>query len=82
MEWSEYIGRPPVSEIEGNGILSKYKSIIITFSLNDFEEKLHFVGASGSRKYANIHMDVLFCSLIKQGETVNYLLDYKAEGPA
>lgn len=82
MEWPEYVGLPPISEIEGNGILSKYKSIITTFSMNDFEEKLHFVGGSGSRKYANIHMDALFCSLIKQGETVNYLLDYKAEGPA
>lgn len=82
MEIPEMQGFPPISQVEGDGLLRKYKSIITTFSMNDFEERLHFVGGSGRRKYANIHMDALFCSLIKQGETVNYLLDYKAEGPA
>lgn len=82
MEIPEMQGFPPISQVEGDGLLRKYKSIITTFSMNDFEERLHFVGGSGRRKYANIHMDALFCSLIKQGETVIYLLDYKAEGPA
>lgn len=35
---------PPIEEIEGNGLLSKYKSVFTTFNLNDLDEQLHFVG--------------------------------------
>lgn len=73
-------GFPPIEEIEGDGILSKYKSIFTTFCLNDLDEQVHFVGGMSGKKYASIHMEAMFGSIYRQGGNVDYLLNYEAKG--
>lgn len=75
LEWPESNCLPSTSEIEGDGILSKYKSIITTFSMNDKENLLHVTGGSSFRKYANIHMESMFPGFLWQGEKLDFLLD-------
>lgn len=75
MEWPEYNGLPPITEIEGDGILSKYKSIITTFNMNDYDHVLHISGGSGSKKYAYMHMESLFYSLMIQNTPLEFLLE-------
>lgn len=79
MEIPEMQGFPPIAEVEGNGLLSKYRSIITTFNMNDPDEKLHFVGGAARRKYAKIHMETLTSSLVKQGGSPAYLLNFEEE---
>lgn len=75
MEKPEVNGFPPIEKIEGDGLLSKYRTIMTTFSMNDHEDVLHFIGGSSERKYSSIHLETLFSSLIKQGYTVDDLFD-------
>lgn len=79
MEWPEINGLPSEAEIEGDGILSKYRSIITTFNLNDYDEVLHITAGSGHRKYAYMHMEVLFYSMMIQNTPLEAVLDLNSE---
>lgn len=41
-------------------ILDNYDSVITSFSMNDYDLKLHITGGSGEKKYANIHLEFMF----------------------
>lgn len=79
MEWPEINGLPSDDVIEGDGILSKYRSIITTFNMNDYDEVLHITAGSGYRKYAYMHMEVLFYSLMIQNTPFEAILDLNSE---
>ncbi len=71
--WDEY-GKlsKTMNEIEASEILSKYRTVITTFGMNDFDYELHCTGGSSIRKYARMHLE----ALLNEGEyTAECILD-------
>ena len=75
LEWPDVNGLPPISDIESDGILSKYKTIMTTFCMNDEDSDIHVIAGSSEKKYSSIHMESLFGSLKRNGYSVDYLFD-------
>ncbi len=42
---------------EVNNMLGNYGSVLTSFSMNDYVNKLHVTAGSGSKKYGNIHLE-------------------------
>lgn len=71
--WDKYgVLSKSMEDIENDGILKNYKTVITTFGMNDFDYELHCVGGSSGRKYVKMHLETL---LNEGAYTANYLLD-------
>jgi len=71
---------PPLEEIEQNGILGNYRSIITTFGMNDYEGLLHVTGGTAGMKYASIHIESILGGLVINEQPVEWLLDFNLPG--
>ena len=60
---------------EIKGIVANYRSVITTFSLNDYQHKLHIEAGSAGKESAYIHAESLFASYFANGRTLEDILE-------
>lgn len=64
-------------------LLPKYQSVLTSFSMNDFDNRLHKVTGSAGAKYGEIHLEEMFRSGYKNSDSslhLEKLLDNRNSG--